>query len=229
MVFESTIFWNNLCSVDLSFADLPQSPQSTAMGLLHLIVLERLPGTLQQQVPRRRAGGWSWRGQWRKSWRLWRWEQPNRQQTHYIRDAYPQRGYCSSGTRIWGRILGYECLSPELWGHMLGSIFGCYVFKRWGPKNNFTLKKLTAKNSHLKAQLRHGAKYSHCTSALTIRCLSLHTQIVSGINYVMKPLSIASKIGGAFCISSSLGVLHASPPPTCSMRESDPTKKKLYM
>ena len=41
----------------------------------------------------------------------------------FLRGKFPHRGFCTSWTRIWGRILGYEFSSPEFWGRILGSNF----------------------------------------------------------------------------------------------------------
>ena len=61
---------------------------------------------------------------------------------------FPQRGFCTSWARIWGRILGCKLLSPEFWGRILGSTFLVLCFPIKEPPQKFTLKEFTAQNSH---------------------------------------------------------------------------------
>ena len=51
---------------------------------------------------------------------------------HFVRGKFPQRGFCTSSSRIWGSILGCKFLSPEFWGRSLGSnlLALCFPIKR---------------------------------------------------------------------------------------------------
>ena len=51
-------------------------------------------------------------------------------------DKYPQSGFCTSGARIWGRILGNEFWTPEFRGRILGSIFLPLLFQGRRPQKN---------------------------------------------------------------------------------------------
>ena len=59
----------------------------------------------------------------------------------------PRRGFCTSRTRIWGRTLGCEFLSPEFWGP---KFFAPNFASEKSPL--FSLKKFTALNSRQKLQ-----------------------------------------------------------------------------
>ena len=68
------------------------------------------------------------------------------------RGKFPQRGFCTSWTRIRGRILGCEFLSPEFWSRILGSNFLvlCFPTKRAPSKihpQEIHRPKFTSKNS----------------------------------------------------------------------------------
>ena len=43
----------------------------------------------------------------------------NSLRSQFVRGNFPQRGFCTSWTRIWGRILGCEFLSSNFWGRIL--------------------------------------------------------------------------------------------------------------
>ena len=75
-----------------------------------------------------------------------------------VRGKFPQRGFCTSWTRIWGRILGCEFLSPEFWGRLLGSNFLvlCFPIKRAPSKihpQEIHRQKFTSKNSGSKIHI----------------------------------------------------------------------------
>ena len=52
-------------------------------------------------------------------------ETPRRRHPNSVRDKFLHRGYCTSGTRIWGRILPNEFWTPEFWTPVLGS--NCFI------------------------------------------------------------------------------------------------------
>ena len=66
-----------------------------------------------------------------------------------FRGESPQRGFCTSWTRIWGQILGCEFLSPEYWGRILGSNFLVLCF----PIKKSPLKSSPSRNSPPKIHL----------------------------------------------------------------------------
>ena len=69
-----------------------------------------------------------------------------------FRDKFPQRGFCTSWARIWGRILGCEFLSPEFWASNSGvELFGPMFSNKKSPLKNSPSRnsppKFTSKNS----------------------------------------------------------------------------------
>ena len=78
---------------------------------------------------------------------------------HYLRGKFLHRRFCTSGTRIWGRILGNEFWTPEFWTRILGLIFVDSASLR-GPEK-FTLEKFTSQNSSFKLQPRNRGKNAH--------------------------------------------------------------------
>ena len=76
-----------------------------------------------------------------------------------VRDEFLHRGFCTSETRIWGRILGNRILGarildPNSWVKFFDSVF----FQQKRPPEKFTLEKFTSQNSPSKIQPRNRAK-----------------------------------------------------------------------
>ena len=81
-----------------------------------------------------------------------------RKKQHKLRDKSLHRGFCTSGTRIWGRILGNEFWTPEFWTRILGSNFLTLFFlQQKRPPEKYTLKGFTSQNSPSKIQPRNRA------------------------------------------------------------------------
>ena len=83
-----------------------------------------------------------------------------------VRETFLHRGFFTSETRIWGRILGNEFWAPECWTRILGSNFLTLFFPaKEAPwkihPREIHLPKSTFQNSTQKS----GQKNSHCTSA----------------------------------------------------------------
>ena len=70
-----------------------------------------------------------------------------------IRDKFLHRGFCASGTRIWGRILGNKFLTPEFWTRIHGSFF--FFPEKEAPRDihpwEIHLPKFTFQNSTQKS------------------------------------------------------------------------------
>ena len=73
-----------------------------------------------------------------------------------VRDKSLHRGFCASGTRIQGRILGNEFRTPEFWTRILGSNFLTLFFPPKEPRSKIHpreihLPKITFQNSTQKS------------------------------------------------------------------------------
>ena len=80
------------------------------------------------------------------------------QKAHNFRNKSLHRGFCTSGTRIWARILRNEFRTPKFWTRILGLNFLTPFFQRKRPPEKFTLEKFTFQNSPSKIQPRHRVK-----------------------------------------------------------------------
>ena len=68
---------------------------------------------------------------------------------YQVRDTFLHRGFCTSETRIWARILGNEFWAPEFWTRIPGSNFLSLFFSsKRGPQKNSP-----SRNSPLKIHL----------------------------------------------------------------------------
>ena len=83
-----------------------------------------------------------------------------------VRDKFLLRGFCTSGTRIWGRILRNEFWTPEFWTQIPGSNFLTLFFSsKSGPLKNSPSRNSPPKIHLPKLNPEIGPKNSHGTSA----------------------------------------------------------------
>ena len=75
-----------------------------------------------------------------------------------VRDKSLHRGFCTSETRIWARILLNEFWTPEFRTRILGSNFLVLFFPEKRPPEKFTVEKFTSQNSPSKIQPRNRAE-----------------------------------------------------------------------
>ena len=75
-----------------------------------------------------------------------------------VRDQFLHRGFCTSETRIWARILLNEFWTPEFRTRILGSNFLVLFFQGKEAREKFTVEKFTSQNSPSKIQPRNRAK-----------------------------------------------------------------------
>ena len=77
----------------------------------------------------------------------------------FVRGKFPHRGFCTSETRIWARILLNKFWTPEFrTPEFLGRIFWSYFFQEKRPPEKFTVEKFTSQNSPSNIQPRNRAK-----------------------------------------------------------------------
>ena len=73
-------------------------------------------------------------------------EQKHENKLWSYREKFLQRGFCTSGTRIWGRILGNEFWTPKFRGQILGLDFLLLLFQQKRAPEKVNLEKFTSQN-----------------------------------------------------------------------------------
>ena len=89
-----------------------------------------------------------------------------------IRDKFPQRGFCTSGSEFWETNFGRPDLGAEFLGRMLCSLN--FFQRRRPPEKKVTLEKFTSQISLLKIQPRSRAKkftMHLCRHVAVIQCV----------------------------------------------------------